>query len=231
MDGTARFGMVDRFRTRRTTRVEILERWRRDSEQDSRQSQDQFDKALMTLSAGGIGTTIAFLDKIVPFPQASLKWLLFMIWVFWGTCLLATVFSFYASVRTLARSERQIAGEIDAVRAAPDPDEVPGLANDGGGWNVVTKVLNQAAAILFVLGLIALLIFIWYNLFMTPPKSQDQQINEGKGALVRPSSAIPNTKGLTSTARPTGSGPSPSGSGTSSSSTSGSNAPSGQGKK
>jgi beta-lactamase regulating signal transducer with metallopeptidase domain len=218
--------MAERFRVRRRLRIDSLEGWRRNSEQDSRQSQDQFDKALMALSASGIGVTIAFLDKIVPFHDASLKWLLFLIWLTWGLCLLATMFSFYASVRALARSERQIAKEIDAVRIAPNPDDVPAPKNDGGKWNTATKALNEVAAVLFILGLIAMLVFIWYNLLMAS-KSTNQQANESNSALGRPTQAAPITKGLTSTQRPTGSGPSTANGGNAS----GSATPSGQTKK
>jgi hypothetical protein len=194
--------MAEREQLRKKQRLESLEGWRKDTAEDSRHSQDQFDKALMTLSASGLGATIAFLDKIVPFSEASLKWLLFLIWTFWALCLAATVFSFYASNRGLTCAEAQIAEEWKAVRDAQHPDSVPETLKIGGKWNTITKVLNEMAAILFGLGLLAMMVFIGYNLFHMPDPKLTTQQNEGLVAASRPPAAVPLTKGNTATPRP-----------------------------
>ncbi len=47
--------MVASETSRKRQRLDSLEGWRKDTVEDSRHSRDQLDKALMTLSASGIG--------------------------------------------------------------------------------------------------------------------------------------------------------------------------------
>jgi hypothetical protein len=182
-------------------RLDALEEYRKSIEDDRRQSQDDFDKAIMTLSASGLGVTLAFLDKIVPFGEATAKGALYLIWLYWGASLTCTVCSFFCSTQALIKAERQIADEWNKVYA--EGADVKATQDPGGKWNYATILFNTAAALLFVSGTLALLIFMWYNLAYSPMTEKKQKpVNEGQTVAARPPTAAPVTKGLPVAQRP-----------------------------
>src|SRR5690625_527334 len=67
------------------------------------------EKALLTLSAGAFGLSIAFVTQMVPEPKVPT--VMFVAWSAFGFALILTVFSFYASIKALIR-EREIIGEM-----------------------------------------------------------------------------------------------------------------------
>ena len=148
----------------RAKRLAAVDRYRVSISDDGRHSQDQFDKAIMTLSASGIGVTLTLLDKVIPFDHSRLKSTLFLAWIYWALSLTSTLCSFFASTRALLWAERQLIKEYAAVKIALEPDNVPAIGNLGGGWNRATQILNAAAMLLFFSGLLALIIFVCYNI-------------------------------------------------------------------
>lgn len=60
-------------------------------------SQQEFDKAILTLSAGLLGVSLAFVKDIVPLPQAIALSLLYVSWGLSAGAILLTLISFWAS--------------------------------------------------------------------------------------------------------------------------------------
>jgi hypothetical protein len=120
--------------------------------QASQKSQEDYDKTIVALSGGGLAITMAFLDRFLTLGEAKLLILIVTSWVCWGTSLLVTLWSFYASTRALKRA-------IDQLDAGRIREERP-----GGKMSVLTGILNVAGGILFVVGVLLVVIFALFNI-------------------------------------------------------------------
>lgn len=134
------------------------------------------EKALLTLSAGAFGLSIAFVAQMVPEPE--LPEAMIVAWSAFGLALILTVFSFYASIKALAR-EREITREIYYPDAGPPPPNKRRRRrkkkrqgkNDGNGpdnqhknrWGATVDHLNRLAVIFFAVGVVALGYFAAIN--------------------------------------------------------------------
>ena len=80
----------------------------RDKIQNSiNESQSDFEKNLVYLSAGALALSMGFIEKIVSFEKASNKWIVILSWVFLASTLLLNLASHLISVgnSTKAREE------------------------------------------------------------------------------------------------------------------------------
>lgn len=109
---------------------------------------DAFDRALMTLSAGALGLSIAFVKDIAPHPHSI--WAIKTSWVAMALALVLVMLSFAASVQVHRRlidcldGSRQLEGEPRWVRA-------------GVTW------LNWSASVAFLVGAGFLVYFAFIN--------------------------------------------------------------------
>jgi hypothetical protein len=108
-----------------------------------------FDKALMTLSAGALALSLAFIRDIAPSPTNT-AWL-GAAWIGFAASLLSILVSFLASQAALRREIEN----IDGTRTDNRP---------GGAWSIVTRVCNWLSALLLVGGAAALIVFALYNI-------------------------------------------------------------------
>lgn len=114
-------------------------------------AQEEYDKAVLTLSAGALGISFAFVKDIVgPGPVVSPFWLM-TAWALWGLSSLCILISFYTSQRAFDQAIVQ----IDMGQSSYRP---------GGVAVKITNGLNAAGGILFVLGVGAIAIFVYFNL-------------------------------------------------------------------
>ena len=109
---------------------------------------DAFDRALMTLSAGSLGLSIAFVKDIARNPVSV--WTLELSWILMGLSLLAIVTSFVASVEVHKRL-------IDGLDSGRRYDDEPRWVRHGVTW------LNALAGLLFVAGAGFLITFAILN--------------------------------------------------------------------
>jgi len=56
-----------------------------------------FDKAVLTLSAGAFGLSLAYLRQIAPCPKSGTLVFLKWSWVCFGVCIISTLYSFVTS--------------------------------------------------------------------------------------------------------------------------------------
>jgi hypothetical protein len=115
------------------------------------QAQQQYDKAILTLSGGAFGISFAFIDKVVGSAPASVSWLL-VAWVAWGASITVALLSFYSSTLALRRA-------IEQVNAESVYEDTP-----GGRFARATKLLNATGGALFFVGVVSLIIFVSKNL-------------------------------------------------------------------
>lgn len=109
---------------------------------------DAFDRALMTLSAGSLGLSIAFVKDIAPDPVSV--WALELSWILMGLSLLAIVTSFVGSVEVHKRL-------IDGLDCERGYNDEPRWVRQG------VTCLNGVAGGLFVAGAAFLIAFAMLN--------------------------------------------------------------------
>jgi hypothetical protein len=106
---------------------------------------DSFDRAVMTLSGGALGISLAFIHDVAPHPRHV--WVLGIGWILFAVSLLLILGSFLTSERAIVRMVTAMdAGESAIAR---------------GRW---TDYLNWASAGAFILGVAFLVLFAWSNL-------------------------------------------------------------------
>lgn len=121
-------------------------KWLRQTDHEA--SRD-FDKAIMTLSAGALGVSIAFIHDVAPDPK--MVPLLGVSWIAFALSLLLILFSFLTSQRAL-RKEMTVGPNRPIVERA------------GGWFGKATLGLNVASAVALGVGVLALIIFALYNI-------------------------------------------------------------------
>ncbi len=120
---------------------------RKDYVESEHHAQDQFDKAVLTLSGGAFGVSFAFMNDVVGDDPHYLLWIL-LAWSAWGLSITLILITFYTSNEAFRRAIRNL-------------DE--GKEN-GGVWSTATSWLNFFAGTLFVLGVLFLVLFVALNL-------------------------------------------------------------------
>jgi predicted membrane channel-forming protein YqfA (hemolysin III family) len=129
-----------------------LTEYRKSLVEAERRSQEAYDKAVLSLSGGGLAISFAFLKDYLAGQQPAMASLLFVAWVCWGFSASAILASFFASSLALRKAISQVdENSIYTFRA-------------GGAASTVTAILNVAAGILFLLGVIAAAIFASLNM-------------------------------------------------------------------
>jgi len=108
-----------------------------------------FDKAIMTLAAGALGVSIAFVHDVAPHP-VRVAWLGWA-WGLFAASLVLILLSFLTSQHALRREMKVLSGERSDRRP--------------GGWlGLATIGLNWTSAGALVSGVVALVVFALYNL-------------------------------------------------------------------
>lgn len=123
--------------------------WLVSAEKDSQQ---QFDKTVLSLSGGALGISFVFLKDVIGESPVQRPALLMISWMAWGLSSIVVLASFYLSHLALRRAIKQVdQGTIGAQRA-------------GGGLAIATEILNAAGAVLFFAGVCFIVAFASANL-------------------------------------------------------------------
>jgi hypothetical protein len=117
---------------------------------------EQFDKALLTLSAGALGLSVTFIKDIVPLSTAVQIGLLFGSWCLFALAILSTLASFIASQRAFDRSLRD--AEEYYLHGNSSARARHGMAL------TVTQVLNWSSTVSFVIALVLTILFATQNI-------------------------------------------------------------------
>jgi hypothetical protein len=113
------------------------------------EASQSFDKALITLSAGAFGLSLAFIVQVAPVPRAL--WYLYVAWGGFILSLLSILFSFLASQQGFRRARDILDMYLETG------------AEESNHWNVVTSLLNILSIVAFVLGVVSLAYFAIRN--------------------------------------------------------------------
>lgn len=126
--------------------------YRRDAVNAQRKSQDHFDKLVVTLSAGALGVSFAFVTDIIGSDSAISLELLVWAWGMWSASLVVILCSHFLSVEAF----RTVIRQVDDGTIYDEPP--------GRGLTKWTGIANIFAAILFMAGLLFMIIFARINL-------------------------------------------------------------------
>lgn len=129
-------------------RKELLERQRLNS--------SAFDKAILTLSAAGLGISISFITNLVPIADANNVILLQTSWGLFGLAIVVTVFSFITSqfgidCELLHAKEYYLDLEDESI-------------NKTNRWAKATSWLGYASALLFTVAMTLIVCFAILNI-------------------------------------------------------------------
>src|SRR5690625_691790 len=116
-------------------------------------SQDELDKALLSLSAGAFGITIAFLNSISASPPIQTGWLYTSL-ICWGLTISFSLVAFYLSVISHEKDLKILNSNPDLLYEKNRKDPI----------NTAVKALNVISLVLFITGLITISIFAAKNI-------------------------------------------------------------------
>lgn len=114
---------------------------------------NQHDKAILTLTAGALALSIAFLRVISASSPVS-PYLLLTSWIFLGIAIIATLTSFFTSQRACRHQRKLLDQEYETGK-------IPAQVNS---WTDATLWLNTISCISFVFGAGFLVCFTWLNI-------------------------------------------------------------------
>jgi hypothetical protein len=131
---------------------EHLQKYRETLLSADQKAQEEFDKAVLSLSGGALGVSLVFLKDVVGSKPIELPQLLMCAWAAWGFSTLSVLFSYHMSHLTIRTMIRQ----VDAGEAYK-----PGF---GGTHAKITAWLNVIGAVLFFVGVMLITAFACVNL-------------------------------------------------------------------
>lgn len=115
-------------------------------------AQDDFDKAVLSLSGGALGISFVFVKEIVGPGEIQLALLLMVAWIAWALSSLSILASYFFSHLSLRRAIKQC-----------DDGTIYGTT-PGGIFATLTGSLNACGALLFVAGVISMSAFVYLNI-------------------------------------------------------------------
>lgn len=137
-------------------------------------AQDDFDKAVLSLSGGALGVSFVFVKDIIGPAAIHHPQLLLAAWLSWALSSLAILASFFASHLALRRAIKQC---DDGSIYTQTP---------GGIYAKATGTLNASGAVLFVAGVCFMAAFIYSNL---APRDAANVRQEAKQSTTAPTTA------------------------------------------
>ena len=145
-------------------------------------AQDDFDKAVLSLSGGALGISFIFVKDIIgPGVIHHPVWIL-LAWLSWAFSSLAILSSFFASHLALRRAIKQC-DDGSIYRQTPS-----------GIFSSVTRNLNALGSMLFVVGVCFMAAFIYSNLSVRDASNVRQETQQSAPKQATVKAADPATK-------------------------------------
>ncbi len=137
----------ERKRVYASTRQDLLTRNLSNSE--------KYDNAILTLSTGVLGASLAFIKDVVPLDKAEYIPLLKLSWWLFGAAIVFTLVSFAVSQLAIKRQLLYVEKYyLESKEEYFNKENQPAL------W---TEYINYASGVLFILGIVATVSFVSLN--------------------------------------------------------------------
>ncbi|HYG40087.1 MAG TPA: hypothetical protein VD908_15775 [Cytophagales bacterium] len=114
-------------------------------------SEDDFEKYITYISAGGLALTLTFMEKVVQLKEAIYVGLLVLGWVFLGITLLVNLISHFLSARYADASISDLDSEVEDIDKRIDKRN----------WKM--DVINLSTIITLFIGITFIIIFVSIN--------------------------------------------------------------------
>jgi len=114
-------------------------------------SHEQYDKAILTLSSGGLALSITLLKDLFPVDKVVMPEVLVWSWYLFGAAIISTIFSFMTSIRS-TNTQRDYFHKYYIEKKSDYKDKT-------NWWTVITKWLNRTSAVCFIVGVVTTIIF------------------------------------------------------------------------
>jgi hypothetical protein len=114
---------------------------------------EDYDRAVLTFASATLALSVTFLHEIAPTPKPGTTWAVLAAWLLLGGSLVSTFLSIGTGIVGLGGAIKDF-----------DDGKTEKLERPGGNWARSTDVLNVAAGIGFVLGLVLLSWFAAQNM-------------------------------------------------------------------
>lgn len=118
------------------------------------ESQSDFEKNLVYLSAGALTLSLGFIEKIVSFDKANNKWIVVVSWVFLASTLLLNLASHLISVGNSTKAHEEMVSGMEFNK----------LIERIGYRNKIMRIINWTSYFLFVMGVVSVVIFCSINM-------------------------------------------------------------------
>ncbi len=144
---------------------------------------EAFDKAILSLSSAGLVISLTFTKFIAPLDQAvSIHYLQFA-WICFALAMISTVTSFLTSNSAIAVEREHIYKYY--------MEENDDYINKANYWGKITYWINRASAILFIVGMLTTVLYVWQNTHKESTMADQEQTKGYVPPIKQPSS--PNT--------------------------------------
>ncbi len=134
------------------THEDLREEYRQQLLTHEQESIESFDKAVLSLSGGALGLSITFLNNLIFSNTLVRTELLLFAWICWGSSLILTLTSFWLSARAMNKAVQQL-----------DEGKL-GREHPGGMWDKATRKLTFLGGFAFILGVVFIIVFVYFNL-------------------------------------------------------------------
>ncbi len=116
---------------------------------------EAFDKAILTLSSGGLFLTLSFSQFLVPIDQAVSVFYLKLGWLLFTLAMILTLISFLTSNSAIVEQRKYIYKYY-----IEENDE---FANAKNFWGIITFWINRIAAVVFLMAVMFTVMYVWEN--------------------------------------------------------------------
>jgi len=116
----------------------------------------QFDKAILALSSGGLGFSLLIFNNVIDPKQIECKALLILSWICFGIAMLSTLMSFYFSIRAFDK-------RLESLNKFLMGEEYK-VTIEESILTMHIRNLNVSSVLCVVLGVFFLFLFITINL-------------------------------------------------------------------
>jgi hypothetical protein len=134
-----------------------------------RSSLDNYDKAILTLSSGGLGISIAVIRYVVPLHEAKFVWLLKSSWFLFICSIISTLLSFIASHK--AFSAQLVSADTYFLENKSEE------LDKNNVWKRITEYINYLSGSFFVAAVILSVAFVTENLPFTEINTMNKRID------------------------------------------------------
>lgn len=162
-----------------TQHLAIFDEYRKELWGALKVSHEQYDKALLTLSGGGLAISITLVKELFPSDKLIVSWLLMMAWALFCASIILTVISFLVSQKALnvqlENFDKYTAGDESYL-------------NKNNPYSTATVWFNRVSGTFFILAVIAVTTFSAINF---KEKLRDVQNSKSSGGIHSTTNAAP----------------------------------------